>query len=286
MQCDIDILGDASNLAEIDLLCATSRALSRVFEKTNLSAFTVHLNDRRILRAMALSAGFAEDALENVFISLDKLDKIGKEGVASDLVVQGFDKSAVDRYLAFFEGDRSGAVAFCRDLGTALEEGCAENLDAIRTCAAALGGKSMRFVFDPTLVRGMGYYTGPIFEITLDGYNFSVAGGGRYDTMIGRFTGQSVPACGFSIGFERILTVLAEQGEKDAIPPAGGIAFLLDPKLDSAQKQRVFQTAAARRDRGARVTVLPLKKNARFQIDRLLEDGYADVLRVYPDTEL
>ena len=143
--------------------------------------------------------------------------------------------------------------------------------------------EDVKIVFDPTLVRGMSYYTGTIFEITIDRYNFSIAGGGRYDEMIGKFSGQRVSACGFSIGFERIVTILKDvQAEKRA---EGGrkCAFLLENGVDNGKMQEVFARAAALRAEGVTVTVQPLKKNAKFQIDRLNEDGYTEIERIYRD---
>ena len=177
-QCDIDILGDGSSLAEIELISATSLMLTKLFQGTPAEAFTVHVNDRRILRAMALYAGFPEDRLDLVFILLDKLDKIGADGVKEEMVKEGFDADAADRYLALFLRDRTGSVAdFCAFLTeSGLEKAIPENLDTVLACVKAGAPEKASFVFDPTLVRGMGYYTGPIFEVTLDAYSFSIAG--------------------------------------------------------------------------------------------------------------
>ena len=285
-QCDIDILGDPSSLAEIELISATSLMLTKLFEGTAAENFTVHINDRRILRAMALYAGFPEDRLDLVFILLDKLDKIGKEGVKEEMLREGFEGSAADKYLALFDRERAGSVAdFCAFLtGQALEEAVPENLDTIIACVRAAAPANAAFVFDPTLVRGMGYYTGPIFEVTLDAYSFSIAGGGRYDKMIGRFAGQDTPACGFSIGFERIITILGDMEQKSA-PAGNGVALLVENGASGALMQKVFAEAASLRAGGKRVTVLPLKKNAKFQIDVLMEEGYGDVRRIYKDQD-
>ena len=284
-QCDIDILGDGSLLAEVELISATSLMLTKIFAGTSAERFTVHVNDRRILRAMALFAGFPADRLDVVFILLDKLDKIGSEGVKEELVKEGFDADAADRYLALFDRDKTGSVAdFCAFLSDAgLDPAVPAGVDTVLACVKAGAEGNAAFVFDPTLVRGMGYYTGTIFEVTLDAYNFSIAGGGRYDEMIGKFSGQKVPACGFSIGFERIITVLSDM-EKDKAANAGdGVALLVEPGADGEMMRRVFAEAKDLRARGRRVTVLPLKKNAKFQIDKLLEEGYGDVRRIYKD---
>ena len=280
-QCDIDILGDASVLAEIELVSATSNMLSEIFRGTGLAGFTVHVNDRRILRAMALMAGFPEDRLDVVYILLDKLDKIGADGVRAELVAEGFDEAAADRYLAYFSGAEAlDAAAFCARLGEAIDPAVPQGLDTILSCVRAQVGDEVRLVFDPTLVRGMGYYTGTIFEVTLDAYSFSIAGGGRYDEMIGKFSGQKVPACGFSIGFERIITVLADlPGEAETA--AGGVDLLVEAGVGPEKIREVFAEARRLREAGTRVTVLPMKKNAKFQIDRLMEEGFSDVRRIY-----
>ncbi len=280
-QCDIDILGDASPLAEIELVGATANMLSKLFEGSGIGGFTVHINDRRILKAMALAAGFAEEKLDVVYIILDKLDKIGAEGVKKELLGEGFDEKSVDTYLSYFENREEDSSAFCATLPEGvLEPKVTEGLDTIVRCVKKALPEGAKLVFDPTLVRGMGYYTGTIFEVKLDEYNFSVAGGGRYDEMIGKFSGQNVPACGFSIGFERIITILKDHpaensGKKD------GIAFLLENGLSEERILEVFEKASALRSEGKTVTVLPLKKNAKFQIDRLMEDGYSQIERIY-----
>ncbi|MBQ4036889.1 MAG: histidine--tRNA ligase [Clostridia bacterium] len=280
-QCDIDILGDGSVLAEIELIGATAGMLETIFSKTDLSSFTVHVNDRRILRAMALCAGLPEESLEEVFIILDKLDKIGVEGVRSELCEMGLSAEAVERYTAVFDKPIPATVAeFCTGLEEHLPAGVAQGLDTILFCTAKSLGETARIVFDPTLVRGMGYYTGTIFEVKLDEYNFSIAGGGRYDEMIGKFAGQNTPACGFSIGFERIITILKEHG-KDELFADGGVAMLVEGGASEEKLEEVFATAAALRAEGKCVTVLPLKKNAKFQIDRLMEDGFTDIRRIY-----
>jgi len=284
-QCDIDILGDGSILAEIELIGATAHMLSRIFEGTALSGFTVHINDRRILRAMALSVGFPEEKLDEVFIILDKLDKIGSDGVKAELCSLGLDSGAVDAYTAIFEKDASVSVSeFCSFLSEEyLSASVPAGLDTILRCVKSSLSPMAKLVFDPTLVRGMGYYTGTIFEAKLDEYNFSIAGGGRYDEMIGKFSGQKTPACGFSIGFERIITILKDHPNQKEVN-GENIAFLVENGAGEALLQKVFQNAAALRAEGKTVTVLPLKKNAKFQIDRLMEDGFTRIERIYKDS--
>ena len=289
-QCDIDIIGDNSVMAEIELIAATSGALHRIFAEVGVSGFTVHISDRRILRAMARSAGFAEEEYEEVFIILDKMDKIGLDGVREDLLANGYDEEKVDKYVGFFrlyqDGRAEDVVSFiestCAD---AIEEGASKDLELIMSAARAMISDDITLKFDPTLVRGMSYYTGTIFEITIDNYSFSIAGGGRYDRMVGRFCGQDAPACGFSIGFERIVTILKDLNWKEEGAGAKK-AYLVDMKGASDRITEVFGKAAAQRADGMTVVVQPLKKNEKFQVETLEKSGYTDILKVYSDTQL
>ena len=305
-QCDIDIIGDNSVMAEIELIAATCSALCAIFDKAGIRGFTVHVNDRRILKAMASSAGFAPEQFDEVFITLDKMDKIGPEGVKEELLNAGFDAAAVEKYTGFYAKFREGAAgevdgrddgqgqaapvadvnsfisATCADT---LEEGVASDLDNIMESVRAMVDPDVSLMFDPTLVRGMSYYTGTIFEVSIDNYSFSIAGGGRYDKMVGRFCGQDAPACGFSIGFERIVTILRDLGF--TAPETGAKkAYLVDVKSAKARLSEVFGLAAKERAEGAMVVVQPLRKNAKFQVEMLEKSGYADIRKVYGDTEL
>ena len=289
-QCDIDIIGDNSVMAEIELIAATSGALHRIFAEVGVSGFTVHIGDRRILRAMARSAGFSEEEYDDVFIILDKMDKIGLDGVREDLLANGYAEDKVDRYVGYFrlyqEGKAEDVASFiestCAD---AIEEGAAKDLELIMSATRAMISEDITLKFDPTLVRGMSYYTGTIFEISIDNYSFSIAGGGRYDKMVGRFCGQDAPACGFSIGFERIVTILKDLNWKEE--GAGTKkAYLVDMKGAAGRVTEVFGKAAAERADGMTVVVQPLKKNAKFQVETLEKSGYTDILKVYSDTQL
>ena len=273
-QCDIDILGDATNLAEIELINATTSVLC----KLGFENFKVRVNDRRILKAMAAAAGFAEDSYGEVFIILDKMDKIGLEGVEKELLESGYPQAAVEAYVAFFRkaGQGLGCAEFCGEaLADTLEAGVVQNLDTILDCVRATAAGSFELVFDPTLVRGMGYYTGTIFEVELPEFGSSVAGGGRYDEMVGRFCGQKVPACGFSIGFERIITILKDRG---FTPPQEGsrVAFLADKALSGQQLVELFRQATELRAQGVQVMVTTRKKNAKNQKEVLKAEGYTD----------
>ncbi len=284
-QCDIDVLGDATSLAEIELITATSDALSRVLGRAGISQFTVHVNDRRILQAAALRAGFAEEDLGGVLVTLDKLDKIGFDGVRAELLENGADEQVADAYLGLF-GTEAGDT-FCTGFCNAVDEeglaGVAANLDEIIAAAATLTGEGVNIVFDPTLVRGMGYYTGPIFEVTVDNFGISIAGGGRYDEMIGKFSGEDVCACGFSIGFERIIAVLRDANVAGEAAGGETVAFLVDAKADPSRRLDALRQAQALRAEGKTAAVLPMRKNMKRQIATLEAEGFTDFVKVYAD---
>lgn len=288
-QCDIDIIGDSSIMAEIELIAATSKMLTRIFSEVGISEFTVHINDRRILKAMAAYAGFTEDQYDDVFITLDKMDKIGLDGVKESLLKKEYPAEAVEKYVALFEKITPDLECgqFCADTcAQYLDEKVPGNMDTILRSVSCMIDPSVHLVFDPTLVRGMSYYTGTIFEISIDGYNFSIAGGGRYDEMIGRFCSQPAPAIGFSIGFERIVTILKDLNWQEEAGGKKRTAFLVDEKADPSKLLEVFRKATEIRAQGVIVTVQPLKKNAKFQIETLEKNGYTDIKKVYGDTEL
>jgi len=285
-QCDIDILGDDSNLAEIELVAATSEMLTQIFAEVGISNFTVHINDRRILKAAAMAAGFAEEDIPSVLISLDKFDKIGLDGIREDLVGNGFDAAVVDRYLASY-GAISGDVdcaEFCKSISEEyLEPAVVTGITDIISGARSMVSEGVEISFDPTLVRGMGYYTGPIFEVSIDGYNFSIAGGGRYDKMIGRFSGQDVSASGFSIGFERIITILKDKMEKGIQISENNRAILIDKNVTLEKKLEIFKEAKRLRSEGVTVTIQPMRKNIKQQIEKLEAEGYTNFQKVYND---
>lgn len=274
VQCDIDILGEPSNLAEIELILATTTTLG----KLGFSGFKVRINERRILKAMAVYAGFSEEELDTVFIILDKMDKIGKDGVKEDLVVNGFEQTKVDKYMALFDGieNAEDGIAYLGEtLGDCLEEDVVQNLTEIKESVSATVDTDFEIVFDPTLVRGMSYYTGTIFEIEMPQFGSSVAGGGRYDKMVGRFTGQDTPACGFSIGFERIITILMD--ENFQIPDqAKKIAYLVEKGISTQDLCKVIAKAQEERATGRQVLVVRMNKNKKFQKQQLMEEGYEE----------
>ena len=272
MQCDIDILGEPSNLAEIELILATTTTLGKLGFKN----FQIRINERRILKAMAAYAGFTEDQYESVFITLDKMDKIGLSGVKEELIAGGFETASVDKYLRLFEnpdttseGIRKLADTLGDFLDAEIKEGLIEIIDSVEATKQA----QFDMVFDPTLVRGMSYYTGTIFEIAMPEFGGSCGGGGRYDEMVGRFTGQNVPACGFSIGFERIVLLLVEGGFK--VPgESEKKAYLIEKGIGKDKLCEIIAKAQKEREEGRQVLVVRMNKNKKFQKEQLTAQGY------------
>ena len=282
MQCDIDILGDATSQAEIELILATTTALSRICPGRG---FTVRINDRRILRAMAVSSGFPEDDIDKVFITVDKMDKIGTDGVKAELLENGYSEASADRYLELMNQaspDAAGVRKMGELLKGVLEDGAAENLAQIMEMVTEVSQVGCQLVFDPTLVRGMGYYTGTIFEVSMEGFGGSVAGGGRYDRMIGKFTGIDTPACGFSIGFERIVTILLDAGF--TVPEGNGKeAWLFEKGMGAERLTAIMKEAMAARAEGKTVLVAQMNKNKKFQKEQLGKEGYLEFKEFYKE---
>lgn len=281
-QTDIDIFGDSSSTCEIELILAVSTLLNRIGFGSR-HPFHIVLNDREILRAMQRYAGFPEEDFEKVCISLDKADKIGNDGVKAELLSLGYQEEAVDRYQALLAETGTDPDAI-RELGQKLTdflpESVSRNLAGIAETSMRVDPYHVQVLFDPTLVRGMGYYTGPIFEIRADGFGGSVGGGGRYDRMVGRFTGTDTPAVGFSIGFERIITIMMDAEEK-APDQREQTAFLLDKALSSEKTEQALEEAMKLRAEGRIVLVNRMNKNKKFQKDQLAAAGYTDIREFY-----
>lgn len=281
-QCDIDILGEPSNLAEIELITATTTTIGRLGFKN----FEIRINERRILKAMAAYSGFAEADYDNVFITLDKMDKIGVEGVAEELAKDGYAQESIDKYLGLFKlleekKDVAEGVAFLADtLGNFLDEEVVTNMTEIATAVNATKNAEFTLVFDPTLVRGMSYYTGTIFEISMPELGAACGGGGRYDKMIGKFTGNDVPACGFSIGFERIILLLMESGFKIPESPKR-VAYLVEKKYPAEKLVDVMKQAKEARENGQQVLVVRMNKNKKFQKEQLSKEGYEEFVEFF-----
>lgn len=284
LQCDMDILGDNSVFAEIDTIATTTKIITRIFSETSVSNVTTHLNDRRILTAAAAYAGFDESEFGSVLIALDKNDKVGLSGVRKELLDLNYDAEKVIKFVDLFEGPiaKFSADSFCDKLKTFTpNKSVIEDLKKIISVVSKTAGSNAKIIFDPTLVRGMGYYTGPIFECSIANFSSSVAGGGRYDKMIGKFSGGAdVSACGFSIGFERIIAVLNDIG---FMPPktGGRTAILVEKEATQEQLENTFERANDIRLDGSVVNILAMSKNIKYQIEMLEKNGYDTFEKVF-----
>lgn len=210
VQCDIDIIGSSAPECEIELILTTARAL----QKTGIGAFKIRINDRSLLRSALAAVGFSADTLDSVCITFDKLDKIGVEGVCGELLEKGHPKDTVERFCQFFGGDAVTLDAVASLTG---DSNSAQKLQYIMDAVNTLSNGQIKTVFDISLVRGQGYYTGTVFEIASEEFSGAIGGGGRYDNLIGKFIGEDIPAVGFSIGFERIFSILKDK-EDYSIP--------------------------------------------------------------------
>ena len=279
MQCDIDILGDPSNLAEIELILATTTTLGKLGFKN----FQIRINERRILKAMAAYSGFPEESYDSVFIILDKMDKIGLEGVKEELIKYEFSEESVNKYVSLFkeiEQQANPIDYLAEKLGDYMEDDVKQWMNEIIESVKATKSSDFEIVFDPTLGRGMSYYTGTIFEIAIPEFGGSCGGGGRYNKMVGKFIGHDVPACGFSIGFERIVLLLMEQGFK--IPEEyNKVAYLIEKGVKEDALCDVIAQAQEERKNGTQVLVTRMNKNKKFQKEQLKEQGYEEFKEFY-----
>ena len=232
---------------------------------------------------MAQYSGFPEESFDTVFIILDKMDKIGLEGVAEELEKEGFSKESIDTYLGMFKEITSDieGVRYCKEkLKDVLDPKVAEDLETIITAVDSVKNADFKISFDPTLVRGMSYYTGPSFEIAMDEFGGSVGGGGRYDEMIGKFTGQNTSACGFSIGFERIVMLLLERGYE--IPESKAKkAYLIEKNMPSDKLLPILKQAEEERKSGVQVNISIMKKNKKFQKEQMTAEGYTEFVEFF-----
>ena len=270
VQCDIDIIGEAGPLAEIELLTATADTFAAI----GLTGCTFRINDRRLLIGMLETLGFAAESHDQVLITIDKLDKVGQDGVVAELRERGFDAAAVDALDDFFrrpqllEQPSFGEQAIRTALPAGVDAAVVAELAGIGLAVA--GGQ---VEFDPFLVRGMGYYTGTIFEIVHPDLPYSLGGGGRYDGMIGRFLGVDVPAAGFSIGFERIVDLVRLRDDESA----GGVALVYDSDVTSAT---LMQLKAELIASGRRVRLERAPRNPKPLLAQLAASGFVEIATV------
>lgn len=266
VQCDVDVIGDTSVTTEIDLINTVTKALTAL----TLDNFVVRINDRRVLKGAIAFAGFTDEEFPKVCIILDKMDKIGEEGVKKDLLKEGYNEESINKLMDMLKVVSTENIEELKNFG--VEDAAVESLSTIISSIKALSNGKYKIEFDFTLVRGMGYYTGTIFEIGMEALGYSVAGGGRYDELIGKFIGESVPACGFSIGFERIVDLLKEQGFQPN--KRDKVALVYD---ESTAIEKVMMSAEQLRTEGSIVSILVKAKKFGKQMGRLLAEGYNKV---------
>lgn len=262
-QCDIDIIGDGTKAAELELIATTAKALNAL----DVKDFVVRFNDRRVLKAVIMNCGFTEEEFDGVCIVVDKLDKVVMEGVEKELQSKGYNENSITKLI--------GALKSINENGTEclLEYGVSEDVvcdvkDILESSREYANGK-YDVEFDFTLIRGMGYYTGSIFEIAYKNLGYSIAGGGRYDEMVGNFIGEKIPAIGFSIGFERLVNQLME--EKFKVPNLEKVVLLFeatDKYIDVMKKADEF------RDQGYTVSVFEKAKKLGKQLNQFTEYGF------------
>ena len=275
IQCDVDILGMEAPYAEIDVLLAAGSCL----EAIGLRNFTVRINHRAILTAMCQRVGVAPELHGKALISLDKLDKIGVDEVLAEIATLGADTARLRPLLEAVNAGDTSPASFVRDFELEIDPATVSELQTTIARVQELRTGSWKIAFDPTLVRGMGYYTGAVFEVAHPDFSFSLGGGGRYDNMVGRFLGRQVRACGFSVGFERLMLALT-----DADIYGGAAAERVAVLYDRAETAAAaYRAAEAARGEGAIATVLPSEKKLGRQIERLREGGWQRVQIVAED---
>ena len=271
MQCDIDILGSDSPSCEIELIHTTAKALLHI----GISQFKVKVNDRRVLREVLLSAGFQEDQLDSVCITFDKLSKIGAEGVEKELQGKEFPQDVISRFMEMID-NAPFTLEYVKTLCKNKEY--IDTLSGIIDTSNALAEGKYSVEYDMTLVRGQGYYTGTVFEIESLEFGSSIAGGGRYDNLIGKFVKEQIPAVGFSIGFERIFSILSERGNNYADRPRKVVLIYEESEIGDA----IRKAEELRGEYSVALFVKP-KKLGKF-LNRLEDQGY-DGFLVYGKDE-
>ena len=268
VQCDIDVLGDASPNAEVELIDITARAMLSIGFKD----FYINVNDRRILRNMLENLGFTSETLDSVCITFDKLDKIGAEGIEAELKEKALPENAIKALVEFIS---AGQISLDDVASKCADPSIADDLKYIIKTSKLVADGKYDVKYCPNLVRGQGYYTGAVFEIASSLFSGAIGGGGRYDNLIGKFIGQQVPAVGFSIGFERICSILLDQ--KYQIPGAKEkCAFLYD---DAMPFENVMKEAQKLRET-YNVSVLKKAKKMGPQFDMLEKQGYTKFAQI------
>ena len=248
-QCDVDCLGSTSPVVEAEL-CG---AVAEVLKELGFTDFTIRLNHRQLLTSILTAVGIPEPLHTSALVAVDKLDKIGREGVNSELTGRGITAQSAEALLEIM-GTR-GFAAFDIRVSDAAGDAAARNLEEVFQLATKTPAIH-HLMMDLTLARGLSYYTGAIMEINVPDLAGSLGGGGRYDNLVGMFLGQSVPACGFSLGLERILVVMGERGMFPA-SLATTPADVMMAVFDAADMSHAMRVAGSLRAAGLRVLVYP-----------------------------
>lgn len=261
VQCDIDIIGTESVNAEIELIYVTAQALLNI----NINHFIIRINDKRILKDILLAAGFEQEQLDSVCITFDKLAKIQAEGVIKELQEKGFAPEAIARFADIIKG---GSLSLEDVKKYCSNPVYAENVEYIIKQSQILSEGRYQLEFDSSLVRGQGYYTGTVFEIESPEFGSSIGGGGRYDNMVGKFLNENIPAVGFSIGFERIASILLSKENKiPALKKRAAVIYekekILDAMKFANEKRGEYDTALFER-----------AKKVGKQLNQLTNQGY------------
>ncbi len=282
-QCDIDIIGSDSFYSELELITASAKTIQAL----GLNNFVIQINDRRLLSALIAFCGFKDEQAGSILISLDKLEKIGGEGVKNELMKNSFNPIKIDQLLGIINiEDPTSRQATLNSmqatLGSFLDSNVIHELNIIISQINAASNNKYKCIFNPALVRGMGYYTGPIFEITYKDYPYAIAGGGRYNNMIGQFSNADVPACGLSLGFERLIGIMTEENLL-AANLVGPIALLYDANINSDMMMTIINKFWSS---GEPVSVYKKNKNSLRQRNELLSIGINRYINIYHDGSL
>lgn len=273
IQCDIDILGDATQNAEIDVINTTAKT----FLALGFKNFVCKLNDRRILSDLIIGTGFDNSSEADICIVLDKLDKIGLEGVTAELLDRGFEKEKVLGLMQKIEKVQQSGFDALAEFGVRAE--VIESVQKILSCTNSLSGGEYEVVFDVSIVRGQGYYTGAVYEFYMQGFSGACGGGGRYDKMVEKMTGKSIPAVGFGLGFEPTCMLIAEQNLLRSEEKL--IACIYYPEDNFADVLNYVEEL----NKLNNVSAIPAKKNLAFQLQTLKENGFTDFV-IFKDKQL
>jgi len=262
-QCDIDIIGDGTQAAELELIATTAKALNAL----NVTDFMVRFNDRRVLKAVILNCGFTEEEFDGVCIIVDKMDKIGIGGIKNEMEGKDYNKTSVEKLMGALKEINEKGTDCLNEYG--VQNNVVQDVKNVLEESNAYANGKYDVVFDFTLIRGMGYYTGSIFEIAYKDLGYSIAGGGRYDEMVGNFLGEKIPAIGFSIGFERLVNQLMEENFK--VPDLEKAVLLYEP---ADRYIDVLAKAENIREEGYTVSIFEKAKKLGKQLNQFQGYGY------------